>query len=153
MIKWLDVLNYARNGNPTPPRRVEKTEAEWRSLLSPEQYRITRAKGTESPFSGALCNSYEPGLYSCVCCGEPLFDSSIKFDSKSGWPSFTQPVTVEAIKYAKDTSYGMTRVEAMCNVCDAHLGHIFPDGPEPSGLRYCINSESIKHVMSDVANS
>ena len=146
MIKWLDVLNYARNGNPTPPRRVAKSDEEWREVLTPAQYQIARKKGTEAPFSGALCESHEPGQYNCICCDEPLFDSTIKFESRSGWPSFTQPIDVAAIKYEKDTSYGMTRVEVMCNVCDGHLGHVFPDGPEPSGLRYCVNSESIKHI-------
>jgi peptide-methionine (R)-S-oxide reductase len=125
---------------------VEKTDAEWKALLTPEQYRITRRKGTEAPFSGELCSRYEPGKYVCVCCGTELFDSTIKFNSKTGWPSFTQPVKENVISYHKDTSYGMTRVEVLCSVCDAHLGHVFPDGPPPSGLRYCINSESLRHV-------
>ena len=113
-------------------------------LLSPGQFRITRLKATEAPHSGALCSIYETGKYACVCCGTELFDSSIKFESGTGWPSFTQPIKPNAIKYDKDTSYGMVRVEVMCNTCDAHLGHVFPDGPEPSGLRYCINSESME---------
>jgi peptide-methionine (R)-S-oxide reductase len=146
MLNWNDVLRFANDGNPTPDRRVEKTDTEWRSLLTPEQFRITRAKGTERSFSGELCSRYDPGKYVCICCGTELFDSGIKFDSKTGWPSFTQPVMENVIKYHKDVSFGMTRVEVMCNVCDAHLGHVFPDGPAPSGLRYCINSESLKHV-------
>jgi peptide-methionine (R)-S-oxide reductase len=144
MLTWKDVIHYAVSGNPTPTRRVEKTEAEWKEILSPEQFRITRQKGTESPHSGALCSIYEAGKYACVCCGTPLFDSTIKFDSGTGWPSFTQPIEANAIQYKKDSSYGMVRVEVMCNTCDAHLGHVFPDGPEPTGLRYCINSESME---------
>ena len=144
MLNWNDIIRYATHGNPEPERRVEKTEAEWREILTPEQYRITRMKGTERPHSGEFCSSYDPGQYNCVCCHTPLFDSTIKFDSGTGWPSFTQPVKINAIKYDKDTSHGMIRVEVMCNTCDSHLGHVFPDGPEPSGLRYCVNSESIK---------
>lgn len=143
MLTWKDVINFSVKGNPKPDRRVEKTDAQWRDLLRPEQYRITREKGTEAPHSGALCSAHEAGQYNCVCCGTPLFDSTIKFESGTGWPSFTQPVSENAIKYIKDSSYGMIRVEVMCNTCDAHLGHVFPDGPAPSGLRYCINSESM----------
>lgn len=137
------MINYAVKGNPKPDRRVEKSEAEWRKQLSPEQFRITRKKGTESPHSGALCTSYDAGKYACICCDTLLFDSTIKFDSGTGWPSFTQPISENVIKYERDTTYGMVRVEVMCNTCDAHLGHVFPDGPEPSGLRYCINSASM----------
>ena len=144
MLTWKDIINYSVKGNPDPDRRVEKSDEEWKQLLTPEQFRITRLKGTESPHSGALCTIYEVGKYNCVCCHTPLFDSSIKFSSGTGWPSFTQPIQINAIKYDKDTSYGMIRVEVMCNTCDAHLGHVFPDGPEPSGLRYCINSESMQ---------
>ncbi len=152
MLTWKDVIHYAVSGNPTPDRRVEKTEAEWKEILSPEQYRITRQKGTESPHSGALCSIYEAGKYACICCGTPLFDSTIKFDSGTGWPSFTQPIEANAIQYKKDGSYGMVRVEVMCNTCDAHLGHVFPDGPEPTGLRYCINSESMELLKEAKVN-
>ncbi|HNP20104.1 MAG TPA: peptide-methionine (R)-S-oxide reductase MsrB [Fulvivirga sp.] len=145
-MTWKDVIHYAVKGSPSPSRTVKKTEQEWKDLLTPEQYRITRLKGTERAFSGEHCSTYDAGKYECVCCGEPLFDSSIKFDSKSGWPSFTEPLQDNVIKYVKDVSFGMTRVEAMCNVCEAHLGHVFPDGPPPSGLRYCINSESMKLI-------
>jgi len=148
MINWNDVINYANKGNLAPDRRVEKTEEEWKALLTPEQYRITRRKGTEARFSGELCSRYDPGKYNCICCDTELFDSTIKFDSKTGWPSFTQPVKENVIKYLKDESFGMVRVEVECSVCDAHLGHVFPDGPAPSGLRYCINSESLKLVMA-----
>jgi len=146
MITWKDVIHFTVNGNLTPDRRVEKTDEEWSKLLTPEQFRITRLKGTERPFSGELCSIFEEGTYSCICCDTSLFDSTIKFNSSSGWPSFTQPIRENAIKYHKDTSHGMIRVEVMCNTCDGHLGHVFPDGPEPSGLRYCINSESMKLI-------
>ena len=143
MLNWKDVINFSLKGNPEPDSRVEKTDEEWRAQLSPEQYRITRKKGTEAPHSGALCSVYDAGKYACICCDTPLFDSTIKFESGTGWPSFTQPIKENAIKYERDNSFGMVRVEVMCNTCDAHLGHVFPDGPEPSGLRYCINSESM----------
>lgn len=144
MLKWNDIIRFANHGSPEPDQRIRKTDDEWRGLLTAEQYRITRAKGTEMAFTGEYCYSHSEGRYVCVCCNTPLFDSTIKFDSKSGWPSFTQPITPNAIRYEQDRSYGMIRVEVMCNVCDAHLGHVFPDGPAPSGLRYCINSQSIK---------
>ncbi|WP_297694366.1 peptide-methionine (R)-S-oxide reductase MsrB [uncultured Eudoraea sp.] len=143
MLTWKNIINFTVNGNPAPDMRVEKTENEWREILTPDQFRITRKKGTEAPHSGALCNIHDAGKYSCVCCNTPLFDSTIKFESGTGWPSFTQPIAENAIKYEKDSTFGMIRVEVLCNTCDAHLGHVFPDGPEPSGLRYCINSESM----------
>lgn len=148
MLRWTDIIKFASHGNPTPEKRVEKSDEEWKQQLSPEEYRITRQKGTEGAFTGQYCEAHDPGLYACICCGTLLFDSETKFDSRSGWPSFTQPVKENAIKYEIDNSYGMKRVEVMCNVCDCHLGHIFPDGPEPSGLRYCINSASIRKVES-----
>ncbi len=146
MIKWLDVLNYASKGNLTPPKRVEKSEDEWKQVLTPDEYYVIRRKGTERAFTGEYCEAHEPGLYACRACGTLLFDSGLKFESGTGWPSFTQPVTENVINYIKDNSYGMIRVEVTCSVCDGHLGHVFPDGPEPSGLRYCINSASIKLV-------
>jgi len=146
MMTWKEVIKYSTHGNETPPRRVEKDEAEWQELLIADVFEITRLKGTERAFSGEHCSSYEEGKYVCACCKEPLFDSSIKFDSKSGWPSFTEPISPNVIKYEKDTSYGMIRVEVMCNVCDAHLGHVFPDGPPPNGLRFCINSLSLEKL-------
>lgn len=145
-MNWNDVLNFARNGNPAPDRRVDKTDEEWVVLLTPDQYRITRQHATERPFSGEYCEAHDPGLYACVCCGTALFDSREKFDSGTGWPSFSFPVAENAIKYLADTSYGMRRVEVQCNVCDAHLGHVFPDGPKPTGLRYCINSLALKRL-------
>jgi methionine-R-sulfoxide reductase len=144
MINWNDVIRWANNGNPTPPRRVEKSDAEWKEILTTEQYQIARKKGTERAYTGAYCEAHEPGKYACICCGTTLFDSNLKFESGSGWPSFTEPAAENVIGYIKDNSHGMVRVEVTCNVCDAHLGHIFPDGPEPSGLRYCVNSASIQ---------
>jgi peptide-methionine (R)-S-oxide reductase len=143
-MTWKDVIHYATKGNPTPDSVITKTDAEWRAQLTEEQYQITRLKGTDRAFTGALCSTYETGKYNCTCCDTPLFDSSIKFNSNSGWPSFTDPIKENAIKYFKDTTHGMIRVEILCNTCDAHLGHIFPDGPEPSGLRFCVNSTSIQ---------
>ncbi len=144
MLTWKNIIAFTVNGNPAPDKRIEKTNEEWKQLLTPDQYTITRLKGTERPFSGGLCSSFETGKYSCSCCNTPLFDSTIKFESSSGWPSFTQPIKENAVKYHKDTTHGMIRVEILCNTCDAHLGHIFPDGPEPTGLRYCVNSLSIQ---------
>ena len=146
MINWNDIIKYATHGNLKPDKRVEKSENDWRVILTAEQYRITRNKGTEMAGSGALCHAHDTGQYNCVCCDTPLFDSTIKFNSGTGWPSFTDPIKTNAIKYIKDTAMGMVRVEVQCNTCDAHLGHVFPDGPEPSGLRFCVNSESIKLI-------
>lgn len=148
MLKWTDIIRFAAQGNPAPQQRVEKTPEEWRKELTEEQFYVTRLKGTERPFSGEYCSSYEPGKYACICCGALLFDSELKFDSGTGWPSFTQPVAENAISYHRDDSHGMVRVEVLCNSCDAHLGHVFPDGPPPGGLRYCINSQSLVKVTS-----
>jgi peptide-methionine (R)-S-oxide reductase len=145
-MKWVDVLQYASKGNLIPPMRVEKTDEEWKALLTNEEYQVARKKGTERAFSGEYCEAHEAGLYACRCCGTVLFDSRKKFESGTGWPSFNSSVEPNVIKYTKDTSYGMIRVEVECNVCDCHLGHVFPDGPPPTGLRFCINSASIKLV-------
>lgn len=150
MINWNDVIKYANHGVPAPDRRVEKTEAEWKEILTEEEFYITRRKGTERAGTGALCSAHDAGKYNCKCCDAPLFDSSIKFESGSGWPSFTEPIKENAMKYDKDISFGMVRVEVMCNACDAHLGHVFSDGPEPSGMRYCINSASIDLIREKV---
>ena len=146
MLTWPDVLALAQRGSPDPPRRVERPDEEWRDLLTPEQYRVARRKGTEPPFSSEMCSRFEPGRYACVCCGTVLFDAGEKFESGTGWPSFTQPAAPNVVAYHVDTSHGMVRVEVACSVCDAHLGHVFPDGPAPSGLRYCINAESLRKV-------
>ena len=132
-MKWNDVLNYA-SANLKPDRRVEKTEAEWESQLTAEQYHIARKKGTERAFSGEYCEAHDPGLYACICCGTELFDSGQKFESGSGWPSFTEPVKENVIKYDKDSSYGMVRVEVMCNVCDCHLGACLSRWPPTNGI-------------------
>lgn len=144
MLTWKNIMGYTKNGNPNPDNRIEKSNEEWKSILTPQQYSITRLKGTERPFSGEHCSSFTDGKYHCTCCNTPLFDTTIKFESNSGWPSFTQPIQENAIKYYKDTTHGMIRVEILCNTCDAHLGHVFPDGPAPSGLRYCVNSISLQ---------
>lgn len=148
MLKWPEILNLARNGNPAPGRKVDRTEAEWRTILTPEQFRVTREAGTERAFSSGLCSLFEPGIYSCVCCETILFDGSQKFESGTGWPSFTQPVAANAIAYRFDGPAFLTRVETICNTCDAHLGHVFPDGPPPSGLRYCMNAVALKKVST-----
>jgi methionine-R-sulfoxide reductase len=150
MLHWNDVLNLAKTGNPAPDRKVVKTEAEWRKQLTPEEYAVTRQAATERAFSSAMCGLFEPGIYSCLCCETVLFDASEKFDSGTGWPSFTQPVKANAIAYNLDNAYGMVRVETVCNTCDAHLGHVFPDGPQPSGLRYCMNAVALKKIHAPV---
>jgi peptide methionine sulfoxide reductase msrA/msrB len=146
MLRWVDVVRFATQGNPEPDRLVRKTDEEWRSQLTGEQYRVTRQKGTERAFSSQMCSLFEPGVYACVCCDTLLFDSNEKFESGTGWPSFTQPLKLNVIAYHSDTSHGMQRIETTCNTCEAHLGHVFPDGPEPSGLRYCMNAVAIKKI-------
>lgn len=144
MLTWKDILHFIQDGNPPAPRIVEHTQAEWKAILPPDVYRITREKGTEPAGTDASCTKVEPGVYTCACCDNLLFNAEKKFNSGTGWPSFTQPVIPNAIRYAVDLSYGMERVEANCNVCGAHLGHVFPDGPAPSRLRYCMNSLALK---------
>lgn len=137
---WSHVLAYARGAGPEAPRRLELTPEEWRARLSPEQYYVLRQSGTERPFSSDMCSKFEPGRYACAGCGTELFDAAEKYESGSGWPSFTRPVRDDVIAYVEDRSHGMHRIETRCNVCDGHLGHVFPDGPRPTGLRFCINA-------------
>jgi peptide-methionine (R)-S-oxide reductase len=125
------------------PNKVVKSESEWRAELKPEQYRVLREKGTEAPFSGEYDHVFEPGTYKCAGCGAELFDSGAKYDSGCGWPAFFGPAASDAIDEETDTTYGMVRTEVMCAACGGHLGHVFPDGPAPTGLRYCINSAAL----------
>jgi peptide-methionine (R)-S-oxide reductase len=129
--------------NSTMADKLEKSDVEWRKQLSPEQYHVTRQAGTEPAFTGQYWKTKEKGMYACVCCGAPLFSSETKFESGTGWPSFWEPVDPSAIAELTDRNHGMVRTEARCARCDAHLGHVFPDGPEPTGLRYCMNSAAL----------
>lgn len=126
--------------------KLQLTNDEWKKRLTPEEFRVLRMHGTEAPGSGCFLGTKDPGTYVCAGCGNPLFKSGQKFESGTGWPSFTMPVSKESVTEIEDRSYGMVRVEVRCARCDGHLGHVFPDGPPPTGLRYCINSVSVKHV-------
>ena len=129
--------------------KIRKTDDEWRKQLTPEQYHVARQKGTEPAFTGKYWDNHEDGIYRCACCGAELFDAATKFDSGTGWPSFWAPVDPAKVRTETDTSHGMQRVEALCAQCDAHLGHVFPDGPRPSGARFCMNSASLDFQKKD----
>lgn len=135
--------NAAADAGETTPQRVTKSPSEWQAALSPEQFRIARLGGTERAFTGVYYDHHDAGTYRCVCCGAELFTSEAKYDSGSGWPSFFEPWAKERVTTKEDTSHGMRRVEINCARCDAHLGHVFEDGPRPTGLRYCVNSASL----------
>lgn len=146
MLNWQNIENFVTNGNPPAHKRVVKTIEEWRELLPNDVFDVTRNAGTERPFSSPMCTHFEPGVYACACCNILLFDATEKFDSGTGWPSFTQPIEQTTVAYSSDESLSRQRVEITCNTCDAHLGHVFPDGPAPSKLRYCVNALSLNRV-------
>jgi peptide-methionine (R)-S-oxide reductase len=147
--KILKIVEFDASGvrkGPVEVEKIQKSDAEWQKQLTPEQFEVTRHAGTERAFTGKYFNNHDDGLYDCICCGTNLFDSRTKFDSGTGWPSFWQPIAKENVTIHLDTSFGERREEVLCTRCDAHLGHVFPDGPPPTHLRYCMNSASLNFV-------
>ena len=156
MVKNVLVKVFDAHGNlvgPVESAHVDKSDEEWRKMLTREQYEVARGKGTEQPFCGTLLDNKRQGVYTCVCCNLPLFTSDGKFNSGTGWPSFFKPIADENVVNHEDRTYGMRRVEILCARCDAHLGHVFEDGPRPTGLRFCVNSESLTFTDSTEATS
>jgi peptide-methionine (R)-S-oxide reductase len=149
MVRLVDFSDSGKKIGIVTTEKVIKSDEEWRRQLTPEQFAVTRKKGTEPAFTGKYYKLHEPGIYRCVCCGNALFSSDTKFESGTGWPSFWAPIAKENVAEETDTSFGMMRTEALCSKCDAHLGHVFPDGPQPTGLRYCMNSASLHFVKHE----
>ena len=148
MVKLVEFTEAGQRKGVVEVEKVQKTDAEWKAQLTPEQFDVTRKAGTERPYSGKYEKNYEHGIYKCICCGNALFSSETKFESRTGWPSFYQPIAKENVTTHNDMSLGMIRSEVLCSKCDAHLGHVFDDGPRPTGLRYCMNSASLDFVKS-----
>ena len=146
MLARMPLASAMAVDSKTGVKKVSKTDEEWRRILTPEQYRVTRQKGTEAPYSSPLNKVYAKGVFQCVCCALPLFNSKAKYDSHTGWPSFWTPISKQNVREQPETAEGDTRTEVVCNRCDAHLGHVFDDGPDPTGLRYCMNGVALKFV-------